>query len=108
MRTAVELNVAASFDAIKLVRDNENYQPETSGLLLSGGGCHNLFLVEKLKEKLAELNIEVQIPKKEIIDFKEAMLVALLGLLRLEAVPNSIPGVTGAKKATVNGGVYLG
>jgi anhydro-N-acetylmuramic acid kinase len=65
-------------------------------------------LVEKLYEKLAEFNIEVQIPKKEIIDFKEAMLVALLGLLRLEAVPNSIPGVTGAKKSTVNGGVYLG
>lgn len=108
MRTAVELIVSTSFDAIALIQRQENKQSVSSEMLMSGGGCHNLFLVEKLKEKLSELNIEVQIPKKDIIDFKEAMLVALLGMFRLNAIPNSIPEVTGAKKATVNGGVYLG
>jgi anhydro-N-acetylmuramic acid kinase len=107
MRTAVELTVSTSCEAIRLIQSQENKQPVPSEMLLSGGGCHNIFLVEKLNEKLSELNIEVQIPKKEIIDFKEAMLVALLGLLRLEEVPNSIPEVTGAKRATVNGGVYF-
>jgi hypothetical protein len=32
--------------------------------------------------------------------------MALLGLLRLEKIPNSMPDVSGAKKATINGGVY--
>ena len=75
-------------------------------MLLSGGGTHNTFLVEELKAKLASRNIELIVPEKAIIDFKEAVLMALLGLLRFEKIPNSMPDVSGAKKATINGGVY--
>jgi hypothetical protein len=47
-----------------------------------------------------------QVIQPAIINFKEAVLMALLGLLRLEKIPNSMPDVSGAKKATINGGVY--
>jgi anhydro-N-acetylmuramic acid kinase len=108
MRTAVELMVQESLNSINLIRSRENHSPKASKMLLSGGGTYNLFLLEQLSAALLELNIDIHVPEKNIIEFKEAMLIALLGLLRLENIPNSMHHVTGAKKATVNGGVYDG
>ncbi len=108
MSTAVALLVNETATAIKMIRKKENLSLKPAKMLLSGGGTYNLFLVEQLQKKLALQNIEIIVPEKQIINFKEAMLMAMLGLLRLEEIPNSLPSVTGAKKATVNGGVYFG
>ena len=76
-------------------------------MLVTGGGAFNLFLIKLLKEKaVAELNLEIVLPEKNIIDFKEAILMVLLGVLRLENLPNCFASVTGAKRDTVGGAVY--
>ncbi len=75
-------------------------------LFLSGGGAHNAFLRDCLQQAIAPLNFSLHLPKPEIIDFKEAILMALAGMLRLEGVPNFLPETTGARAAAVGGVVF--
>jgi anhydro-N-acetylmuramic acid kinase len=72
-------------------------------VLLTGGGTHNDFLVQLLKENS---KTEIIIPKTQIIDFKEALIFALLGLLRISQKPNSLRSVTKASKDCIGGAVY--
>ena len=60
---------------------------------------------ELFKERI---NLEIIVPKQETIEFKEAILMALLGVLRLENIPNCLASVTGARRDTIGGAVYYG
>ena len=64
-------------------------------LLATGGGAYNDFLIERLKFWLPEL--EIIIPDKKTIEFKEALIFALLGVLKLRNEINVLGSVTGAK-----------
>ena len=64
-------------------------------LLATGGGVYNAFLIERLKFCLPEL--EIIIPDKKTIEFKEALIFALLGVLKLRNEINALSSVTGAK-----------
>ena len=75
-------------------------------ILLSGGGTYNEFLISKLREKLPS-NLELVIPSKEIIDFKEALIFALLGYLRSRGEVNVLCSVTGANEDHCSGDYYL-
>jgi anhydro-N-acetylmuramic acid kinase len=75
-------------------------------LLITGGGAHNQFLVKQIKEKLP--NHQIVIPKANIINFKEALIFAFLGLLRLLRRTNCLKSVTGAGTDNIGGAVYLG
>jgi anhydro-N-acetylmuramic acid kinase len=88
----------------------KNYKPKTEyhKLLVTGGGAFNTFLVEQLKNKLAELNIEVMVPDKNLVNFKEAMIMALIGVLRWREEYNVISSVTGAARASAGGALWMG
>jgi len=74
-----------------------------SKVLITGGGAFNTFLIEELKvQTLADISI----PSDEIVDFKEAIIFALLGLLRLENEVNCLASVTGAKKDHSSGKIF--
>lgn len=75
-------------------------------MLATGGGVFNRYLMQLIQQKLP--NIAVVIPDENIIKFKEALLMALLGVLRMEAVPNCISTVTGATKDAIGGGIWMG
>lgn len=75
-------------------------------LLVTGGGALNSFLLEILQEKLGK-SIRVVVPEKIIIEFKEALVFALMGILRVEHQINVLCSVTGAKKDSSSGVVYL-
>jgi anhydro-N-acetylmuramic acid kinase len=49
---------------------------------------------------------EIVLPEAKIIQFKEACLMALLGVLRMEGLPNCISSVTGATKDAIGGAIY--
>ncbi|MCK4700198.1 MAG: anhydro-N-acetylmuramic acid kinase, partial [Bacteroidales bacterium] len=72
-------------------------------LLITGGGAHNIFLVEKIQ---LHSKHDIIIPGKDIIDFKEALIFAFLGLLRLENKTNCLASVTGSSKDNIGGSVY--
>ena len=73
-------------------------------LLATGGGAYNDFLIERLKFWLPDL--EIIIPDKKTIEFKEALIFALLGVLKLRNEINVLASVTGAKHNHTSGVVY--
>lgn len=78
-------------------------------LLCTGGGAHNGFLCDVLKNylnKISEKEIQMVIPDSETIDHKESLLISFLGLRRWELNWNSLASVTGAEKNTINGCIY--
>lgn len=74
-------------------------------LLVTGGGALNTYLVERVSA--IEPSIDVTIPDELIINYKEALIFAFLGYLRLNRKINTLSSVTGAKMDSV-GGVVSG
>ena len=79
-----------------------------SRILVTGGGAHNTFLIDRLKDILSHHGIEVNIPEKELIDFKEAIVMALIGVLRWREENNVLSSVTGASRNSIGGAVWIG
>lgn len=104
----VKLRTITEFVSISIVDQLEklSLSPKKETCLVSGGGAHNDFLIETLKSKLTELNINLIVPSKEIIDFKELILMALLAYLKMNNKPNVLASFTGAKSDTISGGIY--
>ena len=75
-------------------------------LFITGGGAHNLFLVNRLQEELSTHGIECIIPSGELVDYKEALVIALMGVLRWREDINVLSTVTGASKDSINGAVW--
>lgn len=72
-------------------------------ILLSGGGTFNSYLVERIK---TNTHNEILITSNQIIDFKEALIFAFLGVLRLRKETNCIQSVTGATQNNIGGSIY--
>jgi anhydro-N-acetylmuramic acid kinase len=75
-------------------------------LLITGGGAHNRFLIETLKNEMLQTGIEPLIPADDLVDFKEALIIALMGTLRWREDINVLHSVTGASKDSINGAVW--
>lgn len=88
--------------AIQLANELNNFHNKE--VLITGGGGHNTFLMELLIDRT---NAKIVIPEKVIIDYKEALIFAFLGYLRIDEKPNCLSSVTGAKRDSVGGAVYL-
>ncbi len=73
-------------------------------MLITGGGAHNSFLLSKIREKT---NIECHVPNKQVIDFKEAIVFAFMGLLRLLGETNCYSSVTGALNDSSTGVIFM-
>ncbi len=73
-------------------------------VLITGGGARNRYLVERIAAHTAAL---VMLPTSDVVDFKEALVFALLGVLRMRGDANAVASVTGARRDTVGGAVYL-
>lgn len=74
-------------------------------VLLTGGGTHNNFLVELISKYCRGKCI---IPESNIIDYKEAIIFAFLGLLRVHGDINCLASVTGASRDNCCGAIYEG
>lgn len=72
-------------------------------VLFTGGGVHNIFLVELIRNMSS---CSIEIPEPEIIDYKEALIFALLGVLRHKNIPNCLASVTGAVSDSIGGAIY--
>ena len=73
-------------------------------VFITGGGVYNAYLIERLKF-YSQNNIII--PSKSIIEFKEALIFAFLGVLKLRNEVNCLKSVTGSSKNHSSGKIYL-
>lgn len=62
-------------------------------ILITGGGAYNSFLIEKIKSKT---KAGIILPEKKIIDYKEALIFAFMGVLRMNNEINVLSSATGS------------
>lgn len=72
-------------------------------VLLTGGSAYNTFLIELINQKTKS---QIIIPDNIIIEYKEALIFAFLGILKLENKVNCLSSVTGAKRDSSSGVVF--
>lgn len=80
-------------------------QPKAS-LLVTGGGALNGFFMEELQRALGD-SWALQLPPRTLIDFKEALVFAFMGILRIQKRTNVLASVTGAQRDSCSGVVFL-
>jgi len=96
-----KLRTAYEHIAIQIAKST----PEGGKMLVTGGGAFNTLLIELLKKHSQS---KVVIPIKTIIDYKEALIFAFLGLLKMRGETNCYSSVTGAKTDSSSGVIFTG
>jgi anhydro-N-acetylmuramic acid kinase len=74
-------------------------------ILVTGGGVYNEFLMSRIQ---SYKNLGLITPSSKLIEFKEALIFGLLGVLRLRGSVNCLASVTGAKNDHSSGNIYFG
>ncbi|WP_340075727.1 anhydro-N-acetylmuramic acid kinase [Leptobacterium sp. I13] len=102
------LHTAVQHIAIQIAKSIKNV-PTTGKIktvLVTGGGAKNDFLIHVLQQQLGS-TYKVVVPKKDSIDYKEALIFALIGVLRERNEVNCLHSVTGAAKDSSSGVIYI-
>jgi anhydro-N-acetylmuramic acid kinase len=76
---------------------------ESALVMITGGGAYNDYLISRIKSKTKN---KIVIPSKEIIEFKEALIFGLLGVLKIRNEINCLASVTGAKHDHSSGKIF--
>ena len=101
--SGIDLATATEF-TVRTIAAAVGQYAETADLIVSGGGAHNRYMMERLRAVLrprittsAEFGIDV--------DAKEAILFAVLAYQTYRRRPANIPSATGARKPAILGKV---
>lgn len=105
LRTAVEYIANVLAMELQLAAEKVGANLHTAQVLATGGGAFNTFLMERIA---ALTPVKVIVPPTQVVKFKEAQAMALMGFLRWHGRANVLCAVTGANKNTINGAIYLG
>lgn len=101
------LHTACVHIAYQLVKTiKECSTSDNSKLLVTGGGAYNDYLMELLQKGLGS-TVEVVLPSKELISYKEALIFGFMGLLRELNQNNCLSSVTGASRDCSSGVVFI-
>lgn len=102
LRTLSEHVALQISKTIAEVFDNDRTKKKL--VLVTGGGAHNKFLMQLIRNISG---VDLCVPGKAIIDYKEALIFAFLGVLRWRNETNVYKSSTGAKRDSIAGAVYL-
>jgi len=100
LRTATELTARTISDAL------ERFvfpRVKIHRLIVSGGGAHNRFLLQRLKDLLPQLFLTLSDDFGLPVDAKEAIAFAVLADRTMHGLPGNLPSVTGAHRAVILG-----
>lgn len=106
LKTYVEhiiAQITSSIQSLGIKQDGANIK-----MLATGGGAFNSFLITRLKQELYGYNIDVIVPDAMLINYKEALVMALIGVLRWREEYNVLNNVTGAERSSIGGAVWIG
>ena len=79
-----------------------------TAILMSGGGVHNDYLMARIRQKMSDAGLNLNIlTDPSLIDHKEAMIFAFLGLQVLLGRSNVLASVTGARQDSIGGSIHL-
>lgn len=77
---------------------------KNKSMLVTGGGAYNDFLIDRIQHYLPQMRIVI--PNEKLLEFKEALIFGLLGVLKLRGEINVLSSVTGAKHDHSSGKIY--
>ncbi len=78
------------------IQITKTFDSKSSGsVLITGGGAHNAYLIKRI-QTLSKLDLIL--PDPQLINFKEAIVFAFLGALRMNNEVNCLSSATGASK----------
>lgn len=100
LNTLVHHNCEQIASAIKQTQSSKNAK-----VLVTGGGAFNSFFMTVLQEKLENI-ATIVLPDSQVIDFKEALIFAFLGVLKSKNEVNVLKSVTGATKDSCSGHIF--
>lgn len=101
LRTENILKTFIEHIAIQISKEiNSN---KKASVLITGGGAYNKYLISRIQLKTKN---DIVIPPKEIIEFKEALIFGLLGILKTRREVNCLSSVTGAKYDHSSGKIF--
>ena len=81
---------------------------ENATLYATGGGTFNSYLMLQIGKAIARYNVTIVVPDARVVKYKEALVMALIGVLRWREEENVLCSVTGASKDSVGGAIWLG
>lgn len=94
--------------AIQVAEACKTFALTSSDMLITGGGALNSFLVERLSANLWQQQISTHVPDETLIQYKEALVMALIGTLRWREETNVMHTVTGSSRDSVGGALWMG
>ncbi len=92
--------------AMQLHESLSSHEIKNQKMLITGGGAYNRYLVERIADRLQPLGIEIEIPDAQTIEYKEALAMALLGVLRWREEPTVLDSYSGATQPSVGGALW--
>jgi anhydro-N-acetylmuramic acid kinase len=93
--------------AYQIAQQAERFRLTDTNILITGGGAFNTFLMDQIREALAPYRIQVIPTDEKLIQYKEALIFAFLGLLTLQGQPTTLASVTGARHEVVSGSIHV-
>ena len=97
LATLTELTARTVADGIA------RHAPGATRIVASGGGVHNLHLMQRLREAIGVIPLTTSAEFGIDPDAKEAIAFALLASLRIDRIPANLPAVTGASRPVLLG-----
>lgn len=77
-------------------------------IMVTGGGVHNAFLMERLHRLGETAGYQFLIPPELVVNYKECLLMAYLGYRIQHRLPFDLACLTGARRESIGGAYYFG
>ena len=94
--------------AIGQIRERAGGAMAPAKMLVTGGGAFNNYLIQRIQDRVAAYHIELLVPDEKTVQYKEVLVMALIGVLRWREENNVLSSVTGATRNSIGGAIWMG